>query len=90
MDQIESSTPVFIDQLKGIPANQRYYAATIFTDDYSDILFLHLHNSLTSQDKFQYKMVFETYSQTLGVNINNYHSDNGRFQDNEFMQLVKD
>ena len=59
-------------------------------DPYSDLLYLHLQNSLTSKDKVQYKREFYAYSHNVGFRIRYYNSDNVIFQYNTFMRLVKD
>ena len=82
---MESSTPGFIDQLKGKPTNQRYRAATIFLDHYSDV---HLKRGFSSEEKVEAKKAFEAYSQTYKFKIRNYHADNGRFADNTLLQEV--
>jgi hypothetical protein len=40
--QLDSSTPSFIAQLKGIPTTKRYNAATVFVDNYSGLSYIHL------------------------------------------------
>jgi hypothetical protein len=35
------------------------------------------------------KEAFEAFARNIGVRIQNYHSDNGRFADNGFMNSVK-
>ena len=88
VDQMESSTSVFIAQLKGKPTNQRYRAATIFLDHYSDLTYVHLQRGFSSEEKVEAKKAFEAYSQTYKFKIRNYHADNGRFADNTLLQEV--
>lgn len=84
-DQLESTTPGFVGQLKGnILTKQRYRYATVFVDQYSDYTYVHIHTRLTSEETVKAKQAFETHLSTHGVKVNQYHADNGRFQDNLF------
>ena len=53
---------------------------------YSDLLYVHLQNILTSEDTVLYKRFFEDYIQEVGVKIRHNNADNGRFKYNAFMQ----
>jgi hypothetical protein len=87
VDQLESSTPGFIGQLKGsILTKQRYRYATVFVDLFSDYTFLVFHTRLTSDETIRAKQLFEAHAATFGVKILNYHADNGRFQDLGFKE----
>ena len=79
MDQIESSNPGFIAQIKGRPTKQSYFSETKFTDRYSDLLYVHLHKIFTSNDTVQTNRYFEAYIQNIGFQIRNSHSKNGIF-----------
>ena len=84
VDQLESTVPGLVAQLKGIPTKTHYRAATIFIDHYSKLSYVHLQKSLTSEEMAQAKQAFEVYAKTHGVIIRHYHVDNGHFQDNAF------
>jgi len=84
MDQLESTVPGLVAQLKGIPTKTHYRAATIFVDHYSKLSYVHLQKSLMSDKMIQVKQAFEVYAKTHGVLIRHYHADNGHFQDNAF------
>ena len=45
---------------------------------------------MSSNKTFLSKYVFEAYSKTLGIDIEHYHCDNGRFIDNLFYPDVTD
>ena len=81
---------IFISQLKVRHKNQLYHVAMIFTDHYSNIRYVHLQKSITSEYIVQPKIYLEAYIQKLGVNIRHYYTNNGIFQDNEFIQEVRD
>jgi hypothetical protein len=51
--------------------------------------YVHLQESLTSADTVEAKEVFEAFARNMGVRIQHYHADNGRFADNDFMNTVK-
>jgi hypothetical protein len=51
--------------------------------------YVHLQESLTSADTLEAKEAFESFSRNMGVRIQHYHADNGRFADNSFMNTVK-
>ncbi len=87
VDQLESSTPGFIGQLKGaILTKQRYKYATVFVDMFSDYTYLYFHTAITSEETLKAKQAFEAHASTYGVKVENYHADNGRFQDIKYKQ----
>jgi hypothetical protein len=90
VDQIESTTPGFIGQLKGILTKLRYKYTTIFIDMYSDYTFIYFHTKITSGETLKAKVAFETQARSFGVNIQQYHVDNGRFQDASFKTSCKE
>ena len=86
IDQVESTTPGLIAQLKGKPTRQRYRYATIFVDHYSRFTFVYLQKTITSVETVDAKKAFEAYARSLGVYpVSHYHADNGRFADNLFV-----
>jgi hypothetical protein len=88
VDQMESSTPGFVAQLKGRLTRKRYEAATVFVDHASRLSYVHLQQGLTSDETVQAKRAFEAYARSHGVTIRHYHADNGRFADNEFLKDI--
>ena len=90
VDQLESSTPGFVAQLKGLLTTQRYKYATIFVDQYSKLSFVFLQKRITSAETVLAKQSFERFACDHGVKILHYHADNGRFADNGFIQACKD
>jgi hypothetical protein len=84
MDQMISTQVGFIAQLKGSLTKKRYTAATVFTDHYSHLQYIHLMTCLTSQETVDAKRAFEHFAEQHGVRILHYHCDNGRFADNDF------
>ena len=88
VDQLESTTPGFIAQLKGKLTKQRYRAATVFVDHASRLSYVHLQKSLSSDETVQAKRAFEAYARSHGIIIRHYHADNGRFADNAFLDSI--
>ena len=62
VDQLKSSTPGFIPQLKGKLTKQRYRAATVFVDHYSGLSYVHMQRSLTSEETLEAKRAFEAFA----------------------------
>jgi hypothetical protein len=88
IDQLESSTPGLVAQLKGTPTKARYRAATVFVDHYSRMSYVHFQKSLTSEETVEAKRAFERYASSFEVRIRHYHADNSRFADNLFIREV--
>ena len=88
VDQLESTAPGFIAQMKGRLTKQRYQAATIFVDHQSRLGYVHLQRDLTSVETLKAKKAFEAYARHKGVQVKHYHADNGRFADNMFIKDV--
>ena len=84
VDQLESSTPGLIGQLKGWLTRKRYTTATVFVDHFSDLGFVYLQKSTSMQETIDAKEAFERYAAQHGVSVHHYHGDNGRFQDNDW------
>ena len=89
VDQLESPTPGLLAQLKGTPTLRRYRAATVFVDHFSRMSFVHLQQTLSSEDTLLAKQAFERFCSTHGVKVIHYHADNGRFADNAFLNDVR-
>jgi GAG-pre-integrase domain len=88
VDQMQSPVPGHIAQVKGHPTKERYTAATVFVDHYSDVTFVHLQKTLNAKDTIEAKEAFERWARSCGTTINHYHADNGRFAETNFMAHV--
>ena len=86
VDQLESTSPGFIAQVKGALTQQRYRYATVFVDQFSRYTYVYLQKRITSQETVMAKHAFERAAAQRGVTIKHYHADNGRFADNAFIQ----
>jgi len=89
MDQLESTVPGLVTQLKGISTKIHYQAATIFIDHYSKLSYMHLQKSLMSKEMVQVKQAFEVYAKSHEVLRHHYHADNRCFQGNAFRNAVE-
>ena len=87
VNQLESTTPGFVAQLKGLLTPQWYNYAMIFVDQVSKLSFVFLQKRITSAETV---LVKEHFARDHGVKILHYHADNGRFADNGFIQVCKD
>jgi hypothetical protein len=89
VDQLESPHPGIIAQLKGIPTRDRYTVSTIFVDHYSDYTFVYLQRTTSAQDTLAAKREFERSARSMGISIERYHSDNGRFAENVWQEDLR-
>lgn len=88
VDQLESTTPGFIAQLRGWLTKARYRYATVFVDHFSDLTYVHFHQRITADETVKAKTAFEAYAAHHGVKVLHYHADNGRFADKEFLASI--
>ena len=89
VDQMKSTVPGFIGQIKGCLTRQRYHFATVFVDQFSGLGYVHLQKTDSGEETLEAKQAFEGYSRSMNVRIQHYHADNGRFAENLFMNHVK-
>ena len=88
VDQLESSTPGLIAQLKGKPTISRYRGATIYIDHFSRLSFVYLQKQLMLEETLKRKKAFERYCEARGVTVKHYHADNGRFANSAFVNHI--
>ena len=67
VDQLESTMPGFVAQLKGLLTTQRYNYATIFVDQYSKLSFIFIQKRITSAETVLAKQSFERFARDHGV-----------------------
>jgi hypothetical protein len=77
VDQMISMQVGFIAQLKGGLTKKQYTAATVFTDHYSRLQYIHLMTRLTLQETVNPKQPFEHFAEQHGMRILHYYCDNG-------------
>jgi hypothetical protein len=90
LDQLDSSTPGFVAQLKGIITKRRYTCVTVYVDHFSRLGYGHMQHQLTSKETVETIHGFEAFARSQGFTIKYYHADNGRFSDNAFMKDVRE
>ena len=90
VDQLQSTTPGLIGQMRGFVTKERYHYATVFVDHYSSLGFVYLQKTSNMKETLQAKEAFELYSAIRGVSISHYHADNGRFAEAGWMNHVKE
>ena len=89
IDQLVSTTPGLVAQLRGIPTTIRYKVATVFVDHFSKLGYVHLQKSTGAVETIAAKEAFERFAASHGVQVLHYHADNGIFTDNAFTAAVK-
>ena len=75
--------------MKGRLTRRRYKYATIFVDQFSRFTYVHLQRTLTSAETIEAKETFEHKAREMGVRVEHYHADIGRFADNDFCNHVQ-
>ena len=89
VDQMESSTPGLIAQLKGRLTTQRYKYATVFVDHFSRLGYVHLQRTTNGEETLEAKHAFEAFCADHRVKVSHYHADNGRFCEHLFMDDLR-
>lgn len=89
VDQLQSTTPGLIAQLRGFITKDRYLYATIFVDHASSLGFVYLQRTSNMEETLKAKDAFEKYSLQRGVVVQHYHADNGRFADKGWIDQVR-
>ena len=87
--QIVSTKPGLIPQMSGFITNQRLWGATTFINHVSDYVYVHLMRDLSLPETFLAKLAMEKVMAQAGRTVKHYHSDNGWFADNGFIDAVK-
>ena len=90
VDQLESPTAGLIAQLKGTPTTERYRAATVFVDHWSDITYVYPQTSTNAKQTIEAKEAFERYASRHGVTVRHYQADNGRFAEHAFRRHAEE
>ena len=85
VDQLESNSPGFVAQLKGILMQQCYKYATVFIDQFSGYTFVYLQKHVTSKETVMMKHAFMRSVEQHSMKILLYHTDNRQFADNPFI-----
>ena len=89
IDQLESTTPGLIAQLRGKPTTKRYRVATVFVDQFSKLSYVHMQKGGTAIETLEAKLAFERYARSFGIKVSHYHADNGIFADKLFQRSIE-
>ena len=89
VDQLESSTPGLIAQMKGWLTKKRYRVATIFVDHFSGLSYVHLQKTTNAAETLEAKRAFERFARRHDIRISQYQADNGRFAETVFLDHVR-
>ena len=89
-DQLISTVPGLIPQVRGILMKAKYTAATKFVDHCTDFKYVHLMTGTTGEETLEAKHAWERKCAEFQVRIKQYHCDNGRFAEKLFRKDVED
>jgi hypothetical protein len=89
VDQLQSTTPGLLGQMRGFLTKRRLHFATIFVDHKTSLSFVHLSESCNAEDTIEAKDAFESYARSRGVIVKHYHCDNGRFAEKAWTDHCK-
>lgn len=84
VDQIVSGQTGMVPQTRGHRTLDRFVGATVFVDNFSSFVYIHMMRSLSADETMDAKFAFERVAHDYGVKIMNYRADNGRFADKRF------
>lgn len=89
IDQMVSSTPGLVPQMKGFLTSKRYTAASVFVDVYSNYSFVFFHKTISSEETIEAKQAFERHAAKFGISVKAYRADNGICETQAFQQEVE-
>ena len=87
-DQLISSVPGFIGQMRGILTRKRYTVSTVFVDHFSGYSYVHFQLSSSAESTIMARRAFERHAKLYGVSVMHYHADNAIFDSKAFVEEV--
>jgi hypothetical protein len=87
-DQLISAQPGLVPQTGGSLTRDRIWAANIAVDHYTDIHKAVLLRSPSTEETLTAKLATEKFFRQHGAKIEQWHADNGRYADKEFLDQV--
>ena len=84
-----SPTLDMIAQMTGKLTTKRYKYATVFVENFYQLLYVCLQKTSTVEETLEEKKAFESYAASHNVQILNYHADNGIFRANDSIKTAK-
>ena len=88
-DHIVSHQPGLMPQSLSKLTHERFWGLVLFVDNYSDFLYNYHLTSITSLGTLGEKHTYERISDTHGIDVKLYHTDNLRFSDNFLRKIAK-
>lgn len=89
VDQLISSTPGLVGQMRGALTRKRYTVSTVFVDHFSGLSYVHLQTTTATESTIEAKKAFERFAKVHGVIIRHYHADNHIFDSKAFVAEVQ-
>jgi hypothetical protein len=89
VDQLESSTPGYVDTFKGKPTKAKCNASSVYIDHASRFIFVKCHFSTSGSEAVEGKTIFEQLAASNGVKVKAYRADNGIMACHEYVNHVK-
>ena len=90
VDQLVSPTPGLVSQITVILSTNRYKYSTVFFDHLSIYSYMYLHQTASDEYTLEGKHAFEIMSASHVMIINQYHSSNGIFRANVWVQYFQE
>jgi hypothetical protein len=88
VDQYESRSPGRTFASKGASSSLKFVGGTLFYDAASGYISIQHQHGLTSAETIQSKIKFEQEAHQNGVTVGEYHTDNGVFTAQTFMEEI--
>ncbi len=88
VDQLISAQPGLVPRMEGGHTRARIWAATVFKDHFSGLIYTHLMTSPSLEETIAAKQAYEKFANP--TKIKSYHADNGTFAKEGFKDEVKE
>jgi hypothetical protein len=88
VDQIESSTPGYVDTFRGKPTKAKYTTASLYVDHASRYTFVKCHFTTNGTEAVEGKRLFEQLAHSHGISVKAYRADNGIMACQEYVQYA--
>jgi hypothetical protein len=88
VDQIESTTPGYVDIYKEKPTTARFTAALVYVDHASRYTFVKCHYTTSGMEAIEGKQRFEQLASSFSMKIKSYRADNGIMACQEYVHHV--
>jgi len=89
VDQLESSTPGYVDTFKGKPTKAKYNATSVYVDHASRLIIVKCHFSTGGSEAVEGKTMLEHLAASNGIKVKGYRANNGIMACQEYINHVK-